>query len=175
MNKPMESFSAPKKTGPQTSTHAIRAATLNDLDAILAIERSSFAFPWPNSAFTEEIEGRSWSKVVAADCDDKLVGFMIYWIVANEFHLLNLAVDPAWRRRRIAYGLVQSLIGSAKAEKRARVLLEVRVSNQAALELYKHFRFEPLAVRPGYYSNNGEDALVMSLQLDNPEHRTLQQ
>ena len=144
----------------------LKAATLDDLDSILHIETASFAMPWPRSAFAQEIEQRSWSRVIGAFAASKLVGFMIYWLVAQEMHLLNLAVHPNWRRRGIGRQLIEYLLADAAREQRNAILLEVRTSNHAALELYRRFGFEDLTVRPGYYADNGEDALVMLLELN---------
>ncbi|MDJ0762155.1 MAG: ribosomal protein S18-alanine N-acetyltransferase [Myxococcota bacterium] len=143
----------------------IRTATPADIDAIVAVERSAFASPWPRSAFVSEIDGHRWSHVAVAEEGRTLVGFTVYWSVASELHLLNLAVDRAHRRRGIGRDLVAHLIAFGRNTRHTEVLLEVRVSNLTAITLYRHFGFEDLAIRPGYYADNGEDALVMSLVL----------
>jgi len=143
----------------------LRAATLEDLDSIVSIERASFPTPWPRSAIAKDIAGRNWSRVVVATCDGDIVGYMIYWIVATELHLLNLAVDTRWKRCGVATALLEHLISTGKEGGMDEVLLEVRVSNHAAQRLYSRFGFEQLAVRRGYYSDSGEDAIVMWLLL----------
>ncbi len=151
----------------------IRPATLVDVDAILAIERASFAEPWPRSAFLSEIDSRQWSRVPLLYHKDVLVGFMVHWIVATELHLLNLAVESTWRRRGVAHRLVEHLVATARQDECTEILLEVRVSNEGARRLYCGFGFESVGIRPGYYPDNGEDALLMSLQLDTPKSKML--
>ncbi len=152
-----------------TGRVGLRPATLHDLDGIMAIEQISFSAPWPRTAFAEEIEGRSWSRVIVAEENDRVVGFIVYWIITTELHLLNLAIDPQWRRRGIASSLVEHLVERGRKERRTEILLEVRITNRSARDLYHRFGFRKLAVRPGYYTDNGEDALVMSLRLGNFE------
>ncbi len=143
----------------------IRPATLADIDGIYAIETSSFRSPWARSAFPSEVEGRSWSRVVVAECEGEVVGFMIYWIILEEIHLLNLAVHPKWRGRGIGRCIVNHLLDMAALEGQETVLLEVRRSNHKAQNLYYSLGFEQLGLRRNYYSDNGEDALVMRLNL----------
>jgi [ribosomal protein S18]-alanine N-acetyltransferase len=142
---------------------AFRDATLCDLDSIYTIEEASFSSPWSRAALAAEITERSWSRFIVATLHGQLVGYMIYWVVASEIHLLNLAVDPMWRRCGIGTALLSHLIDQAKEKKQTEIFLEVRVSNHSARRLYRRFDFEPLSVRRGYYADTGEDALVMSL------------
>ena len=142
-----------------------RPAALEDMEDILRIEQASFPSPWPRSVIAGEIDGRSWSRVTVATCENSLVGYMVYWIVTTEVHLLNLAVDPSWRRSGIAAWLLSHLIETSRGQNLEEILLEVRVSNEAARNLYRRFHFEELGTRPNYYSDNHEDAIVMSLQL----------
>jgi ribosomal-protein-alanine N-acetyltransferase len=143
----------------------LRAATLADLDRIMVIERASFAAPWPEVALVEEIEGRSWSRVIVAEADGAIIGFMVYWVIDLELHLLNLATLPAWRRRGIARALVARLIADAERGGRDEILLEVRRSNRAARRLYRSLGFTDFDVRRRYYRDNNEDAVVMLKQL----------
>ena len=158
--EPCASAQVPRTAG----SLEIRQADPADLDDIFAIERSSFRSPWPKSALGDEIEKRSWSRVVAACSAHRLVGFMVYWTVIDELHLLNLAVDPRWRRRGVGAALLEHLVEMGLEEHRAAVLLEVRASNHAAIQLYQRYGFTAMGVRRGYYSDSGEDALVMSLR-----------
>lgn len=102
---------------------------------------------------------RPGTVAVAAVVDDRVAGYSVLSDLADVWHLMNIAVDPAYRRLGIASELVnRSLerIGSA-----APVTLEVRTSNRAAIELYRRLDFRPAGVRPGYYPDDGEDALLM--------------
>jgi [ribosomal protein S18]-alanine N-acetyltransferase len=96
-----------------------------------------------------------------------LVGYICFWQAADEIQLLNLAVRPDCRRQGIGRGLLTFLFQKAREEKAQQVLLEVRPSNRKALALYRSLGFEVLYRRPGYYSPEGEDALVMSCPAGN--------
>jgi ribosomal-protein-alanine N-acetyltransferase len=93
-------------------------------------------------------------------------GFVIFWVVADEMHLLNLAVHPAHRRRGISRALLTAAMEQARSRGAAVVWLEVRPSNQAALTLYRSFGFEEVGVRRNYYTDNGEDALIYAFSWD---------
>jgi [ribosomal protein S18]-alanine N-acetyltransferase len=140
---------------------SIRKAVSTDIDHVLAIERLSFASPWTRETLASEIAGKEWSRTVVATLDDAPRGFMIYWMVLNEMHLLNLAVHPDYRRTGIATQLLTHLTEVARVEKILDVFLEVRVSNRGAQFLYRKFGFKPIGIRQQYYSDNGEDAIVM--------------
>jgi len=96
-------------------------------------------------------------------------GYIIYWVVAGEMHLLNLAVHPTHRRRGIARALLTAALEEARSQGADVVWLEVRPSNAAALALYQSFGFEEIGVRPGYYSDNGEDALLYAFSWEGLE------
>jgi ribosomal-protein-alanine N-acetyltransferase len=154
---------------PRLERLRVRRATRADIDAIMEIERASFASPWPGSAIAEEIERRSWSRVAVAASDGLVLGFIVYWVVDRELHLLNLATRPAWRRRGIARSLIEHMIAEGRRLELWQVVLEVRESNDAALHLYENFGFTRVGRRSRYYADNGEDAIVMSLGLGRGE------
>ncbi len=149
---------------PASTAPRIRVASLGDLDAIMDIETLSFTTPWSREAMVQEIEQRDWSRVVVATVEKKTVSFMVYWVVVDELHLLNLAVHPKWRRRGIGRAMVRYLAELAEENYLTTLFLEVRVSNKAAQKLYWEFGFKPVAIRQNYYSDNGEDAIVMCLR-----------
>ena len=136
-----------------------------DLDEIMTIERASFTSPWSARFFLEEIRF-SCAKSVLAEVEGRIVGYIIYWQLPKEVDIHNLAVHPAYRRQGIGRSLLSSAIDSAKGQGSNRVTLEVRKSNQAAQQLYHSLGFVERGVRKGYYSDDGEDALVMVLELD---------
>lgn len=155
---------------PRAATAAIEVelmtpeSSLADLAAVEAIAHECFS----DSFSTEEELSRPWARLWAARtaAGAPLVGFLISWHVADELHVLNIATVPAMRRRGIARALMDaSLRYSAEAHIRI-VLLEVRRSNRAAIKLYRGLAFTALGVRPGYYADNGEDAIEMILALD---------
>jgi ribosomal-protein-alanine N-acetyltransferase len=140
----------------------VRVARPDDLPAILGVERASFAAPWTERMFAEELRN-DWSHVWVAEAPLAAgpVGFTVFWVAFDEVHILNIAVAPAWRRRGIARELLRQIIGFSEMRTSAHIVLEVRPSNVGAIRLYQSFRFVSVGVRPRYYADNGEDALVM--------------
>jgi len=136
-----------------------------DLADILAIERASFSFPWSASFFVQELKVACARSHVAL-IDGRPVGYVIYWRLPREIDIHNLAVTPAYRRRGLATALLEAVIADARRADATRVTLEVRKSNEAAQKLYHALGFMAKGVRKGYYSDDGEDALVMVLELD---------
>lgn len=146
----------------------VREATATDLDRLAEIEMTCFSTPWAREALAAELE-RSWARVLVAE-DVSLVGapvvvgFVNYWLVADEVHVLNVATDPAHRRRGHARALLERMFDDARARRCRRAMLEVRVSNRPAMALYERFGFRPVGVRQRYY-DDGEDAVLMTAEL----------
>jgi len=137
-----------------------------DLDTVMEIERVSFRSPWSRQVFLEELT-RDWAHVdVVRDAiTGDVVGFANYWLVADEVHVLNLATHPQARRAGHASRMMAHMIDFARRELCRYVTLEVRRSNAAALRLYRRFAFRAIGVRPNYYAEDQEDAIVMLLDL----------
>ena len=143
----------------------LREVQSTDIDEMMTIERASFTSPWSARFFLEEIQV-SYAKSVLVEVEGRIVGYIIYWQLPKEVDIHNLAVHPEYRRQGIGRSLLSSAIDSAKGQDSNRVTLEVRKSNQAAQQLYHSLGFVERGVRKGYYSDDGEDALVMVLDLD---------
>jgi [ribosomal protein S18]-alanine N-acetyltransferase len=140
----------------------IRPLSEEDLPEIFRYEEICFADPWSPQSFREEIRRRGqggYSRVLVAG--EKLRAYMVAWFVADEAHLANLAVGPDARRKGYATALLADLLHEARRRAVRVVWLEVRVSNLPAIRLYEQHRFQPVAVRKGYYAREREDALVM--------------
>ena len=137
-----------------------------DLDAVMEIERVSFRSPWSRQVFLEEMS-RDWAHVdvVREVATRRVVAFGNYWLVADEIHLLNLATHPTCRRAGHASRLLAHIIEFGRRHDCRIVTLEVRRSNAAALRLYRRFAFRAVGVRPNYYAEDQEDAIVMLLDL----------
>ncbi|HVR62330.1 MAG TPA: ribosomal protein S18-alanine N-acetyltransferase [Polyangia bacterium] len=137
-----------------------------DLDAVMEIERVSFRSPWSRQVFLEELT-RDWAHVdlVRDAATGGVVAFANYWLVADEVHVLNLATHPQARRAGHASRMMAHMIDFARRELCRYVTLEVRRSNAAALRLYRRFAFRAIGVRPNYYAEDQEDAIVMLLDL----------
>ena len=136
-----------------------------DLEEVLAIEKSSFQTPWTRGMFLSELKANPYSYPVLARFpgQPEIIGYACFWILFEELHLMNLAVHPDHRRRGIGEGLVRWVLNMGQ-EKGSRIaLLEVRISNDPAQRLYEKIGFKKIAVRPGYYRDPKEDALLMIL------------
>jgi [ribosomal protein S18]-alanine N-acetyltransferase len=144
-----------------------RDATRRDLPGIIEIERLAFDSPWSLDSFVRELSLPFSRLIVAsnnANSDQPLVGFLCRWLVADECHILNLAVHPRMRRKGIADQLMSNALAEAKTRKAQVVSLEVRRSNLAARSLYRKLDFAERRLRRNYYGP-GEDAIVMELEL----------
>ncbi len=137
-----------------------------DLDAVEAIETASYARPWSRDGLLRELSQLDYSRVWGArDESGALLGFAVVWVIADEAHLANLAVAPAARRRGVGRLLTAEALADAARRGGAHLLLEVRVSNAAAIALYREFGLRDDGVREKYYDDNGEDALLMRREL----------
>ncbi len=148
-----------------------------DLDAVLRIERASFTTPWPAYAYHQEIETNRLAHYIVARAGDEIVGDQIVgfagmWMMVDQAHITTFAVDPKWRRKGIGAQMVRALLEMARPLGARQATLEVRLSNLAARRLYEKFGFRPVGIRPRYYSDDGEDALIMTTDdLDSPDMR----
>lgn len=131
------------------------------LDDVLRIEKDSFPDPWSLRSFHREINENPYAHYFTALNNSKVIGYIGGWVIIDELHITNLAVDPLYRRKGVAQKLLNRLAVRAKQEGSLRVTLEVRVSNSSAIALYKKYGFISVGSRPKYYSNDHEDALIM--------------
>ncbi len=138
----------------------LRRLQLRDLNAIEAIEQRSYPTPWSRSMFASELAKPS-SLCSGAFDDDRLVGYLIISRYVDAWHVMNVAVDPEYRRRGIATRLLERLFVATADDERRGYTLEVRVSNAGAIRLYEQLGFEARGIRRGYYTDNREDALIM--------------
>lgn len=145
-------------------TAAIRVAPmgLDDIPAVLEIERRSFSTPWPLEAFQQELTGNRLARYAVARQGQAVVGFAGVWLMVDEAHITTFAVHPDCRRQGVARGLMHALLLAAEEMGAARMTLEVRVSNLAAQALYSGHGFEIVGRRARYYSDDGEDAYIMT-------------
>lgn len=138
----------------------IRDAGLDDLEAVVAIERASFGDPWSEASFRSLLRAET-TRFRVATRSGQVVGYAIASRVGDEAELANLAVDPAARRAGLGALLLDDLLASTDAPPGATVYLEVRASNEAAQALYRSRGFEAVGRRKGYYSRPAEDAVIM--------------
>jgi ribosomal-protein-alanine N-acetyltransferase len=153
---------------PHTLPHFRRMRAL-DLEFIAAQEASAYELPWTRGNFRDALDAGydCWLMLVGS----QIIGHAIVLFAASEAHLLNLTVAPDWQRRGYGRILLQHMINEAKPHKSELMLLEVRPSNRAALQLYSAFGFDQIGLRRNYYPLHGgghEDAWVLSLVLVDP-------
>jgi ribosomal-protein-alanine N-acetyltransferase len=140
----------------------IRKLELRDLNAIERIERDSYRTPWSRSMFAGELAKPSSLSLGAFEPETgALLGYLIISRYVDAWHVMNLAVAPDHRRRRIAANLLDRLFELTAGEDRRGYTLEVRVSNDVAIRLYEQAGFRARGIRRGYYTDNREDALIM--------------
>jgi ribosomal-protein-alanine N-acetyltransferase len=143
-----------------------------DLDAVQRIERASFTTPWPPQAYRQELETNRLAQYLVAVLGDEIVAYGGIWLMVDEAHITTFAVDPRYRRRRIGERLLLAMFALSLDRHAREATLEVRLSNLAARRLYEKYGFRPVGIRPRYYSDNGEDALIMTTEpLDSPAMR----
>jgi [ribosomal protein S18]-alanine N-acetyltransferase len=142
---------------------------VEDVPDVHAIERASFTTPWPDHAYRTELETNRLAHYLVVRVEDRLVGYAGMWLMVDEAHITTFAIDPAWRRRRLGERLLIALLDLAIERRAGEATLEVRLSNLAARRLYEKFGFRPVGIRPRYYSDDNEDALIMTTErLDTP-------
>lgn len=146
------------------NTVYIREMYPDDIPEIVSIERLSFSTPWSETSFRSEIYSR-YSVTRVAELNGVIAGYICVRHVADECHLLDLAVHPDYRRRGIARALLDDVIQELRIEGCRFFYLEVRSSNYAARKLYEKFGFNMVGVRKGYYVNPSEDAVIMMMEL----------
>ena len=148
----------------------VEPMTLDDVPDVHRIEAASFPTPWPDYAFRQELQTNRLAHYLVVRVGSQAVAYGGLWLMVDEAHVTTFAVLPDWRRQGIGGRLMLDLSRIA-LDLNARVMtLEVRLSNRAARGLYARFGFRPVGVRPRYYSDNNEDALIMTTSpLDSPE------
>jgi ribosomal-protein-alanine N-acetyltransferase len=153
----------------QTNDDAIliRHMQADDLEQVHGIDKISFSMPWPESAYRYELfENQNSLQWVAEarqpDGTGRVVGMVVVWLVVDEAHIATIAVHPDFRGRGIAQELLCAALIESIEKGMHRATLEVRAHNLAAQRLYRRFNFREAGIRPRYYRDNFEDALIMS-------------
>lgn len=139
----------------------IEKMTTADLARVLEIEAQAYKTPWSRRAFTSEITENSYAYYYVCRKDGKIVGYVGMWVILDEAHITNIAVDPAYRRQGLGELMLRTMFEKAKGYGAARMTLEVRVSNLGAQALYRKLGFVDRGLRKGYYTDSNEDAIIM--------------
>ena len=144
-----------------SKSKGIRKATEQDIPAIVRLENQCFQTPWSEKSIREDMTKNDLSVYIVCEADDEIVGYAGIWFIAGEGHINNVCVSPSHRCKGFGQELVLGLIGIAEEHGVFDMTLEVRKSNDPAIKLYEKNGFNEAGIRPGYYQDNGEDAVIM--------------
>lgn len=139
----------------------VRQLTVDDLDQLLRLEEACFSAPWSRESYRRELTENDLAHYWGVFAEDELIGFAGYWLILDEGHITNIAVAPKRQNQGVGGFLLQGVINRCLAGGGKFLTLEVRASNQAALHLYEKAGFVSSGVRPGYYDDPREDAVIM--------------
>jgi len=145
-------------------TALIRRMTLADVPEVHEIDLLSFSLPWPERSFRFELTENQVSRGWVAEVDGKIAAMLVLWFIVDEAHIATIAVHPDFRWQGIGEQILLHALRAAHNEGAQRAFLEVRAGNVAAQAMYQKYGFEVAGVRPGYYKDNNEDALLMNLE-----------
>ncbi|MBN2340333.1 MAG: ribosomal protein S18-alanine N-acetyltransferase [Deltaproteobacteria bacterium] len=150
----------------------IASATAEHLDAICNIENTCFLTPWTKDAVQSEISDIGWSRTIVALRESQVLGYCLYWLVADEIQLLKVAVHPQYQRKGVGGSMLQHIIHDGLSKKIHSITLELRASNPAARRLYEKLNFQVTGIRRGYYTDTGDDALLMDFTFPSAPEKT---
>jgi ribosomal-protein-alanine N-acetyltransferase len=155
---------ASEKRGGGRQEIAIGEMTEEDISEVMAIEQASFSTPWSENIFRRELKfplSRNLVAKVRGEGQEEIAGYVNFWVIAGEIHIHNIAVKKDRQRTGVASALMRELIRLARREEAWRATLEVRCTNDGARKLYEKFGFVLTGIRPLYYDDAKEDALIM--------------
>lgn len=152
-----------------------RSMVLDDITAIIAIEHEAFTTPWTEEAFINELLNNMFAKYMVMEYEGEVIGYGGMWVIIDEAHVTNVAVKSEWRGHGLGERLLTELQRTAVFFGADKMTLEVRVSNEVAQRLYRKLGFESSGVRPAYYSDNLEDALIMWAEISHYRSRVEEQ
>lgn len=144
---------------------AIREMVAEDIPAILEIDESSFLTPWTEEVYKNELTNNEYAQYFVVETEEEIVGYIGLWIVLDDAQVTNIAIRPAYRGYKIGEKLFGFAISSLMEQGIERLSLEVRESNTIAQNMYRKFGLVSGGVRKNYYKDNGEDALLMWVNL----------
>ncbi|OPA74092.1 ribosomal-protein-alanine N-acetyltransferase [Paenibacillus selenitireducens] len=138
-----------------------RLMRLEDIPTIVELEKQAFTLPWTAEAFRNELKRNHFARYMAMELDGKIIGYGGMWTIMDEAHVTNIAVHQDYRGQKLGARLLSEMMRTASYVGMRKMTLEVRVSNTVAQNLYKKFGFTSAGIRPRYYSDNNEDAMIM--------------
>lgn len=140
--------------------YIIENLNLTHIEEIYDIEKRCFSDAWSRQSFIDEIDNEN-SVFIVVKKEDKIVAYSGFWYIVDDAQIMNVAVDIAYKGMKISHILMKEMIQRARDKNMATMSLEVRVSNEIAINLYKGYGFEIVGVRKQYYQDNKEDAYIM--------------
>jgi ribosomal-protein-alanine N-acetyltransferase len=154
----------------------IEAMTVSDIEAVVALERMAYRMYWPRKAYAYELTQNELShyfilrlsepqpilKRLATESEQGLIGLGGFWLVVDEIHVSTLAIHPGWRRQGLGEWMLIALLEAGQRLNGTFATLEVRPSNHAARSLYQKYNFQEVGRRSNYYTDSGEDALILT-------------
>ena len=139
----------------------LREMILYDIDQVLIIEKETFPIPWTKDAFEKEVTKNELAVYLVAEVDSKVAGYGGLWKILDEAHITNIAVKEEFRGKKIGDAILMGIVDYCDTNMIPSITLEVRSSNIVAQKLYEKYGFKSEGIRPNYYTDNNEDALVM--------------
>ena len=140
-----------------------RRMKLEDVPAVHEIDELSFSLPWPERSFRFELTSNPVTRAWVAEAEGQVAAMLVLWLIMDEAHIATIATHPDFRRQGIGERIMLEALLSARAEGARHAFLEVRASNLGAQAMYKKYGFIVAGLRPHYYRDNDEDAILMDL------------
>lgn len=141
----------------------IRRMKVEDIPEVVEIDRSSFTLPWTERSFTYEVTENSAARCWVTEVDGQVAAMLVLWIIVDEAHIATIATHPKFRRRGFAKKMLIKSLVAAREEGAKKALLEVRARHVVAQKIYCDIGFVEVGRRPMYYRDNGEDAVLMTM------------
>lgn len=132
-----------------------------DVPRVYELERLCFTLPWSLESFYTEVHQNLFARYLVIEWQERIIAYGGMWVIVDEAHVTNVAVHPDFRGRKLGEWMMRQLMELARTLHAKRMTLEVRPSNATALRLYHKLGFVETGIRPQYYSDNNEDALIM--------------
>ncbi|MDR6227535.1 ribosomal protein S18-alanine N-acetyltransferase [Desmospora profundinema] len=145
---------------------SFRAMTVADIPDVIRVEQASFTTPWTRQAFYNELAYNQFAHYIVVVKDEQVVGYSGMWLIINEAHITNIAIHPDYRGQGYGEQTMNHMMKLAEQQGADSMTLEVRVSNHIAQRLYRKKGFESTGLRPRYYTDNQEDAIIMWARLN---------
>lgn len=142
----------------------IRKMKVEDIPEVVEIDRSSFTLPWTERSFKYEVTENSAARCWVTEVDGQVAAMLVLWIIVDEAHIATIATHPKFRRRGFAKKMLTRSLVAAREEGMQKALLEVRARHVVAQKIYCDIGFVEVGRRPMYYRDNGEDAVLMTME-----------